>query len=229
MRGLIVGDPTSASPLVWEDSPYNVSHTHIQDEVRRRRAADRRRRGHDRDAMKDPAVLRTMEKFQRYLERDPDIGYSFSLADILRSREHGVPRARAEVGRHPEHARATSARRSSSSSRARRRRETAKYVTPDYTTAHVTFFAKNHKGDNIAPHHRALQGVHRGQPDGEGDLQAGRRSDRRAGGGERGAGAQRPHDELPRLRDHATSSCCSPTARGWPGSTCCCRCSSPTS
>src|SRR3989454_81806 len=31
MRGLIVGDPTSASPLVWEDSPYNVSHAHIQD------------------------------------------------------------------------------------------------------------------------------------------------------------------------------------------------------
>mgnify|MGYP000330216521 CR=1 FL=1 len=27
--------------------------------------------GHDRDAMKDPQVLRTMEKFQRYLERNP--------------------------------------------------------------------------------------------------------------------------------------------------------------
>ena len=41
--------------------------------------------GYDKDAMKDPQVLRTMEKFQRYLERDPDIGYSFSLADILRA------------------------------------------------------------------------------------------------------------------------------------------------
>jgi predicted RND superfamily exporter protein len=28
--------------------------------------------------------------------------------------------------------------------------ETAKYVTPDYQTAHVTFFARNHQGDNIA-------------------------------------------------------------------------------
>src|SRR5204862_424573 len=28
--------------------------------------------------------------------------------------------------------------------------ETAKYVDPSYTTAHVTFFARNHKGDNIA-------------------------------------------------------------------------------
>src|SRR5437879_12792912 len=35
--------------------------------------------------MKDPKVLRTMENFQRYLERDRDAGYSFSLTDILRS------------------------------------------------------------------------------------------------------------------------------------------------
>src|SRR5947208_16515795 len=28
--------------------------------------------------------------------------------------------------------------------------ETAKYVDPSYTTSHVTFFARNHKGDNIA-------------------------------------------------------------------------------
>src|SRR5207245_802047 len=27
--------------------------------------------------------------------------------------------------------------------------ETAKYVDPSYTTSHVTFFARNHKGDNI--------------------------------------------------------------------------------
>ena len=31
MRGLIVGDPTAASPLVFEDSPYNVSHARIQE------------------------------------------------------------------------------------------------------------------------------------------------------------------------------------------------------
>src|SRR4029453_5968994 len=28
--------------------------------------------------------------------------------------------------------------------------ETAKWVDPSYTTSHVTFFARNHKGDNIA-------------------------------------------------------------------------------
>ena len=85
MRGLIVGDPTSASPLVWENSPYNVSHAHIQDKFGGVEPLIVVAEGHDRDAMKDPAVLRTMEKFQRFLERDRDIGYSFSLTDILRS------------------------------------------------------------------------------------------------------------------------------------------------
>jgi len=104
--------------------------------------------GYDKDAMKDPDVLRTMEKFQRYLERDPDVGYSFSLADILRAvnmvfhelepKWGVIPNDWIDVGglffvffsgSPPS--------------------ETAKYVTTDYATAHVTFYAKNHKGDNI--------------------------------------------------------------------------------
>src|SRR5439155_1058542 len=83
MRGLIVGDPTSASPLVWSDSPYNVSHAHIQDKFGGVEPLIVVAEGKDRDAMKDPKVLRTMENFQRYLERDRDVGYSFSLTDIL--------------------------------------------------------------------------------------------------------------------------------------------------
>src|SRR5262249_10649453 len=85
MRGLIVGDPTSASPLVWEDSPYNVSHAHIQDKFGGVEPLIVVTQGNDRDAMKEPQVLRTMERFQPYLERDRDVGYSVSLTDILRS------------------------------------------------------------------------------------------------------------------------------------------------
>ena len=45
VRGLTVGDPGSASPLVWSDSPYNVSHRANSGQVRRRRAAHRGGRG----------------------------------------------------------------------------------------------------------------------------------------------------------------------------------------
>ena len=148
LKDLTVGDPTAASPLLWADSPYNVSHIKIQEKFGGVEPLIVVAEGSDKDAMKDPEVLRTMEKFQRTLERDPDIGYSFSLADILRGvnmvfhelepKWGVIPNSWVDVGglffvffsgSPPS--------------------ETAKYVTPDYKTAHVTFFAKNHKGDNI--------------------------------------------------------------------------------
>lgn len=148
MRGLTIGDPTSASPLLFESSPYNVSHTKIQESFGGVEPLIVVSEGYDKDAMKDPQVLRTMEKFQRTLEGDPDIGYSFSLADIIRAVNRVfhelepkwavIPDSWTDIGglffiffsgSPPT--------------------ETAKYVDPSYTTAHVTFFAKNHQGDNI--------------------------------------------------------------------------------
>ncbi|GIW43542.1 MAG: hypothetical protein KatS3mg077_0824 [Candidatus Binatia bacterium] len=148
VRGLIVGDPTSASPLLWPDSPYNVAHQRIQDKFGGVEPLIVVAEGLDRDAMKDPATLRRMERFQRTLERDPSVGYSFSLADIIRAvnsvfhelepKWGVIPNNWVDVGglffiyfsgSPPS--------------------ETAKYVDPSYTTAHVTFFCKDHKGENI--------------------------------------------------------------------------------
>jgi predicted RND superfamily exporter protein len=148
LKDITIGDPTAASPLLWLDSPYNVSHTRIQEAFGGVEPLIIVAEGKDTNAMKEPEVLRTMEKFQRFLERDPDVGYSFSLADILRAvnmvfhelepKWGVIPSDRDLVGQlffvffsgSPP-------------------TETAKYVTPDYKTAHVTFFVKNHKGENI--------------------------------------------------------------------------------
>ncbi len=147
--GITIGDATSASPLVWKDSPYNESHARIQDKFGGVEPLIVVAEGHDRDAMKDPAVLHTMEKFQRYLERDRDVGYSFSLTDILRTvnmvfhelepKWGVIPNSIRDVGQTFFIFFANSPP-----------TETAKYVTPDYQTAHVTFFCRNHQGDNIA-------------------------------------------------------------------------------
>jgi len=148
VRGLTIGDPTSASPLLFLDSPYNVSHKKIQDKFGGVEPLIIVAEGYDRDAMKEPKMLRRMEEFQRVMERDPSIGYSFSLADIIRAVNRVfhelepkwavIPDSWTDIGglffiffsgSPPT--------------------ETAKYVDPSYTTAHVTFFAKNHQGDNI--------------------------------------------------------------------------------
>jgi predicted RND superfamily exporter protein len=149
MRGLIVGDPTAASPLVFEDSPYNLSHARIQEKFGGVEPLIIVAEGRDRDAMKDPQTLHTMERFQRYLERDRDVGYSFSLTDILRTvnmvfhelepKWGVIPNTVRDVGQTFFIFFANSPP-----------TETSKYVTPDYQTAHVTFFCRNHKGDNIA-------------------------------------------------------------------------------
>ena len=148
MRGLTIGDPTAASPLLWADSPYNLSHQSIQEKFGGVEPLIVVNEGYDKDAMKDPATLRNMERFQRTMERDPSIGYSFSLADIIRAvnavfhelepKWGVIPDSWVDVGglffiyfsgSPPT--------------------ETAKYVDPSYTTAHVTFFCKDHRGENI--------------------------------------------------------------------------------
>ena len=148
MRGLTIGDPTAASPLLWLDSPYNVSHKAIQDKFGGVEPLIVVAEGYDKDAMKDPGALRNMERFQRYLERDPSIGYSFSLADIIRAVNMVFHELEPKWGVIPDNwvdvgglffiyfsgSPPT---------------ETAKYVDPSYTTAHVTFFCKDHKGENI--------------------------------------------------------------------------------
>jgi predicted RND superfamily exporter protein len=147
--GLVIGDPTAASPLVWLDSPYNVSHARIQEKFGGVEPLIVVAEGYDKDAMKDPATLKKMEEFQRFLEGDRDVGYSFSLVDILRGvntvfhelepKWGVIPNTWVDVGTlffvffsgSPP-------------------TETAKYVDASYTTAHVTFFCKNHKGENVS-------------------------------------------------------------------------------
>jgi predicted RND superfamily exporter protein len=148
-RGIEIGDPTVASPLVWGNSPYNVSHVHIQDKFGGVEPLIVVAEGHDRDAMKDPQVLRTMEKFQRYLERDRDVGYSVSLADILRAVSAVFHELEPKWGVIPNNARDV-AQTFFIFFSGSPPTETAKWVDPSYTTAHVTFFARNHKGDNVA-------------------------------------------------------------------------------
>lgn len=148
LRELTFGDPTAASPLLWLDSPYNMSHARIQDNFGGVEPLIVVAEGFDKDAMKDPQTLRTMERFQRYLEGDEAVGYSFSLADIIRAvnavfhelepKWGVIPDSWVDVGglffiffsgSPPT--------------------ETAKYVSTDYSTAHVTFYCRNHQGETI--------------------------------------------------------------------------------
>jgi predicted RND superfamily exporter protein len=155
IRHLTIGDPTAATPLLHLASPYNQSHIEIQKYFGGIEPLIIVVEGRDKDVLKDPNILRNMEKFQRYMERDPDIGYSFSLADIIQSINmtfydmqprwnvipHDIPKISSLffyyfAGAPPG--------------------ETSRFLDPSYTISRVTFYCSNHQGDNIA---RIMLGV----------------------------------------------------------------------
>ncbi len=102
---LVIGDPSAISPLLYKDSPYNAAHARIQETfggvenlmvIAERQlpqgddaseagltAMEILQKRDSQPSLMNPEVLPWIEKFQRYLERDPAVGASFSFVDIL--------------------------------------------------------------------------------------------------------------------------------------------------
>lgn len=149
VRHLTFGDPTASTPLLYEDSPYNQSHLEIQKYFGGIEPLIIVVEGRDKDVLKDPQILRTMERFQRYLERDPDVGYSFSLADIVQAINMTFYDMQPRWGVIPAEIPKISSLFFYYFAGAPPG-ETARFLDPSYTVSHVTFFCKNHQGDNVA-------------------------------------------------------------------------------
>lgn len=80
---LKVGDANPGSPILWPDSRYNKDAAAINSKFQ---GSDRMFivvSGMNEGALKEPEVLKWMESFQKYMEAQPEIGGSISLADIL--------------------------------------------------------------------------------------------------------------------------------------------------
>ncbi len=146
---LTIGDPTASTPLLHEDSPYNLSHLEIQKFFGGIEPLIIVVEGHDKDVLKDPTLLRTMEKFQRALERDPDVGYSFSLAEIVQSINMTFYDLQPRWGVIPDSIPKISSLFFYYFAGAPPG-ETSRFLDPSYTFSHVTFYCKNHQGDNVA-------------------------------------------------------------------------------
>jgi predicted RND superfamily exporter protein len=80
---LKVGDANPGSPILWPDSDYNRDAALIN---RQFQGSDRMFvvvEGNQPGALREPDVLASMTRFQRYMEAQPEVGGSISLADIL--------------------------------------------------------------------------------------------------------------------------------------------------
>lgn len=82
---ITVGDAKPGSPLLWPDSRYNRAMAAINSGFL---GTDRMFvvvAGEEEGALKEPAVLHNMAAFQRFVELQPEVGGSVSLADLLPS------------------------------------------------------------------------------------------------------------------------------------------------
>lgn len=80
---LKVGDANPGSPILWPDSSYNRDAAEIN---RQFQGSDRMFvvvAGDKAGALREPEVLASMTRFQKYMEAQPEVGGSISLADIL--------------------------------------------------------------------------------------------------------------------------------------------------
>jgi len=147
-RHLIVGDPEAASPLLWADSPYNQAHARIQQKFGGIEPLIVIVEGADKEALKDPQVERTIEAFQRTLERDPDVGYSFSLVDIVRAMNSGIHDLHPRWGFLPHDWHEIGSLLffffSGSSPT-----EIQRFVAPDYSNSAITVYCRNHRGETV--------------------------------------------------------------------------------
>src|SRR5208337_2011564 len=81
--GLKVGDPSSESPILWPNSPYNRSMASIQEEFGAIEQFVVVAELAKRDSLNDPKLYHVMDEYERYMERDPAVGRTFSVADLL--------------------------------------------------------------------------------------------------------------------------------------------------
>lgn len=80
---LTIGDATTGSPVLWEDSAFNKDSARINASYPGTEQMFVVIESEDVDALKRPDVLSWMQGFQRRMERLPQVGGSVSLADIV--------------------------------------------------------------------------------------------------------------------------------------------------
>jgi uncharacterized protein len=145
---LKVGDANPGSPILWPNSSYNKDASDIN---RQFQGSDRMFvvvEGKDKGSLREPQVLQSMTNFQRYMESQPEVGGSVSVADILpqvrRALREGNPMY-AELGNDPnENGELTYMFVAGSDPG-----DMDRYMDADAKNGAVTLFFRDHQGETI--------------------------------------------------------------------------------
>lgn len=145
---LTVGDANPGSPILWQRSTYNTDAQAINREFP---GADRMFvvfAGKYAGALKDPAVLRNISEFQKFMGAQPEVGASLSLADVIPVVNETVhennPRYLTFGKNKDENGELTYMLQSGSEPG-----DMDRFVDPQYQNGSVTLFFHDHQGQTI--------------------------------------------------------------------------------
>ncbi|WP_262880191.1 efflux RND transporter permease subunit [Pseudomonas paralcaligenes] len=143
-----VGDASDGSPILWADSPFNRDSALINQLYPGSEQMFVVLEGEELDAMKRPEVLDWMLRFSRYMERQPEIGGTVSLADIVidirRNLYEGNPRY-GELGA----TRMENGELISFYMQGADPDDLTQFADVQFHNAAVTLFFRDHKGDTL--------------------------------------------------------------------------------
>jgi uncharacterized protein len=147
-KNLQIGDVHPGTPMLWPDSKYNMDTDRISEMFGNTEIFSVIVEGESRDAIKNPQVLRTMEAFQKHMEKLPEVSSTSSIADLLPriiSILHGsdpkweiIPDNPRETGFFLEMIYQSS-----------QPGDLVRYVTIDSQNANITLYLKDHKGETL--------------------------------------------------------------------------------
>jgi uncharacterized protein len=145
---LVVGDSEAVTPLLRRDSPYNLAHRQIQEEFGGIEPLIVVVEAEKPGSMRIPRNVKTFEKFQRFLERDPEVGASFSFVDVITTMAVFVHEGEPRWGVVPTEA-ATVGFLFGAFFQGTSYAETARFMEPNFNNTAIFFYCKNHRGPTI--------------------------------------------------------------------------------
>ena len=78
-----IGDVHPGTPLLWPNSPYNTAIKRINERFAGSDVLQVVVEGNRVEGVRNSAALDLMQRFQRYMERDTEVGGTFSFADLV--------------------------------------------------------------------------------------------------------------------------------------------------
>ncbi|EMM7970290.1 efflux RND transporter permease subunit [Pseudomonas aeruginosa] len=143
-----VGDASDGSPILWQDAPFNRDSALVNRLYPGSEQMFVVIEGHGPDALKAPEVLDWAQRFSRYMERQPEIGGSVSLADLVvdirRNLYEGNPRYRELGASQTENGELINFYLQGAAPE-----DMAQYADRQFRNGAITLFFRDHKGETL--------------------------------------------------------------------------------